>query len=218
MFNIQSAIVMVNSSAVAVLLSLDPFQDFFQYLIFSVFLSVFVFGFVVKLAHGGLQVHERQTERMRTRSEWFLTPTAAAHFECAYGGCLDSDPTLHVLRGANARSSSSNIGELFKRVLSSVQIFGSIATIALLLSGAGLSVSAESVQKRPSLRRTNSRSEKTRHLVHRNSSRRNKENGQRGATDRSERGERPSGSGDYTPPTDQLNIPSNVSLAYKPRI
>lgn len=134
------------------------------------------------------QVHERQTERMRTRSEWFLTPTAAAQFECAYGGCLDSDPTLHVLRGANVRSSSSNIG-------------------------AGLSASAESVQKRPSLRRTNSRSEKTRHLVHRNSSRRNKENGQR-ATDRSERVDRACGSGEYTPPSDQLN----VTLAYKPRI
>ncbi|XP_034245662.1 uncharacterized protein LOC117647808 [Thrips palmi] len=139
------------------------------------------------------QVHERQTERMRTRSEWFLTPTAAAQFECAYGGSLDSDPTLHVLRGANTRSSSSIIG-------------------------AGLSASAESVQKRPSLRRTNSRSEKTRHLVHRNSSRRNKENGQRGATERPERGERASGSGDNTPPSDQHNMSTNVTLTYKPRI
>lgn len=58
-----------------------------------------------------LQVHERQTERMRTRSEWFLTPTDAAQFGCAFGGCLDSDPTLHVLRGANTCSSSSNIGK-----------------------------------------------------------------------------------------------------------
>ncbi|KAE8753208.1 hypothetical protein FOCC_FOCC000131 [Frankliniella occidentalis] len=139
------------------------------------------------------QVHERQTERMRTRSEWFLTPTAAAQFECAYGGCIDSDPTLHVLRGANTRSSSSNIG-------------------------AGLSASAESVQKRPSIRRTNSRSEKTRHLVHRNSSRRNKENGQRGTSDRADRVERASGSGDCTPPSEQINLPSNVTLTYKPRI
>lgn len=130
---------------------------------------------------------------MRTRSEWFLTPTAAVQFECAYGGSLDSDPTLHVLRGANTRSSSSIIG-------------------------AGLSASAESVQKRPSLRRTNSRSEKTRHLVHRNSSRRNKENGQRGASERPERGERASGSGDNTPPSDQHNMPPNVTLTYKPRI
>ncbi|XP_052125385.1 rho GTPase-activating protein 20 isoform X3 [Frankliniella occidentalis] len=148
----------------------------------------------ISLEENGLfKVHERQTERMRTRSEWFLTPTAAAQFECAYGGCIDSDPTLHVLRGANTRSSSSNIG-------------------------AGLSASAESVQKRPSIRRTNSRSEKTRHLVHRNSSRRNKENGQRGTSDRADRVERASGSGDCTPPSEQINLPSNVTLTYKPRI
>ncbi|XP_077279509.1 uncharacterized protein LOC143906964 [Temnothorax americanus] len=84
------------------------------------------------------QVHERQAARMRTRSEWFLTPIVAT----------DSDPTaIHILRGSN-RSSSGNIAT-------------------------GLSASAESV-KRPSLRRTSSR-EKQR--WHRNSSRRNKENG-----------------------------------------
>ncbi|KYQ59986.1 Rho GTPase-activating protein 20 [Trachymyrmex zeteki] len=88
------------------------------------------------------QVHERQAARMRTRSEWFLTPIVAS----------DSDPSaLHILRGSN-RSSSGNIAT-------------------------GLSASAESV-KRPSLRRNSSR-EKQR--WHRNSSRRNKENGTKGA-------------------------------------
>ncbi|XP_011053090.1 PREDICTED: uncharacterized protein LOC105145322 isoform X2 [Acromyrmex echinatior] len=88
------------------------------------------------------QVHERQAARMRTRSEWFLTPVVAS----------DSDPSaIHILRGSN-RSSSGNIAT-------------------------GLSASAESV-KRPSLRRTASR-EKQR--WHRNSSRRNKENGTKGA-------------------------------------
>ncbi|KAK0084715.1 hypothetical protein PV325_006524 [Microctonus aethiopoides] len=49
------------------------------------------------------QVHERQTARMRTRSEWFLTPVG----ERLAG--TDSDPTaLAVLRGSN-RSSSGNI-------------------------------------------------------------------------------------------------------------
>ncbi|XP_015124597.1 uncharacterized protein LOC107046490 [Diachasma alloeum] len=49
------------------------------------------------------QVHERQTARMRTRSEWFLTPVG----ERLAG--TDSDPTaIHILRGSN-RSSSGNI-------------------------------------------------------------------------------------------------------------
>ncbi|XP_043267255.1 uncharacterized protein RhoGAP71E isoform X2 [Venturia canescens] len=49
------------------------------------------------------QVHERQTARMRTRSEWFLTPVG----ERLAG--TDSDPTaMHILRGSN-RSSSGNI-------------------------------------------------------------------------------------------------------------
>ncbi|KAL6424052.1 hypothetical protein ACFW04_009744 [Cataglyphis niger] len=49
------------------------------------------------------QVHERQAARMRTRSEWFLTPVG----ERLVG--TDSDPTaIHVLRGSN-RSSSDNI-------------------------------------------------------------------------------------------------------------
>lgn len=56
-----------------------------------------------------VQVHERQTARMRTRSEWFLTPVG----ERLAG--TDSDPTaLAVLRGSN-RSSSGNIGEKYKR-------------------------------------------------------------------------------------------------------
>ncbi|XP_032453869.1 uncharacterized protein LOC100118685 isoform X4 [Nasonia vitripennis] len=49
------------------------------------------------------QVHERQTARMRTRSEWFLTPVGERL------AATDSDPTaMHVLRGSN-RSSSGNI-------------------------------------------------------------------------------------------------------------
>ncbi|XP_012250539.2 uncharacterized protein LOC105682899 isoform X1 [Athalia rosae] len=49
------------------------------------------------------QVHERQTARMRTRSEWFLTPIGERI------ATTDSDPTaLHILRGSN-RSSSGNI-------------------------------------------------------------------------------------------------------------
>lgn len=46
-----------------------------------------------------------------------------------------------------------------------------------LVGGVGLSLSAESIQKRPSVRRSNSRDK--RHYLHRSSSRRNKENGSR---------------------------------------
>ncbi|XP_014241170.1 uncharacterized protein LOC106661924 isoform X1 [Cimex lectularius] len=88
------------------------------------------------------QVHERQTARMRTRSEWFLNPGYRL------ASSMDSDPTLHVLRGSNNFTSSGNIG------------------------GTGLSASAESVSKRSCVRRNSSRS---RH--NRPSSRRNKENG-----------------------------------------
>ncbi|EZA51448.1 Rho GTPase-activating protein [Ooceraea biroi] len=49
------------------------------------------------------QVHERQAARMRTRSEWFLTPVGETLM------ATDSDPTaIHILRGSN-RSSSGNI-------------------------------------------------------------------------------------------------------------
>ncbi|KAK9509529.1 hypothetical protein O3M35_006828 [Rhynocoris fuscipes] len=47
------------------------------------------------------QVHERQTARMRTRSEWFLNPGYRL------ASSLESDPTFHVLRGSN---NSGNIG------------------------------------------------------------------------------------------------------------
>lgn len=93
------------------------------------------------------QVHERQTARMRTRSEWFLNPG----YRMATS--MDSDPTLHVLRGSNNVTSLGNIG------------------------GTGLSASAESVSKRTCVRRNSSRS---RH--NRPSSRRNKENGSKGLT------------------------------------
>ncbi|XP_012220099.1 unconventional myosin-IXa-like isoform X2 [Linepithema humile] len=89
------------------------------------------------------QVHERQAARMRTRSEWFLTPMEGRLT------AIDSDPTtIHILHGSN-RSSSGNIA-------------------------AGLSASAESVKRLPSLRRNSSRDKQR---LHRASSRRNKENG-----------------------------------------
>ena len=54
-----------------------------------------------------LQVHERQTARMKTRSEWFLNPGYRM------ASSMDSDPTLHVLRGSNNVASSGNIGKYF---------------------------------------------------------------------------------------------------------
>lgn len=101
-----------------------------------------------------LQVHERQTERMKTRSQWFLGPSV----DCA--GCRNSfdfplnEMDVSALTNAFLRKSSS----------------GTIVGIA------GLSISAESVQKRPSVKRTNSRDKR---LLHRSTSRRNKENNPR---------------------------------------
>ncbi|XP_014280835.1 uncharacterized protein RhoGAP71E isoform X2 [Halyomorpha halys] len=115
------------------------------------------------------QVHERQTARMRTRSEWFLNPG----YRMATS--MDSDPTLHVLRGSNNVTSSGNIG------------------------GTGLSASAESVSKRTCVRRNSSRS---RH--NRPSSRRNKENGNKGLQRQ-------------TAVTDG-NHQIQITLTYKPRI
>ncbi|CAH1186352.1 unnamed protein product [Phyllotreta striolata] len=101
-----------------------------------------------------LQVHERQTERMKTRSQWFLGPAV----DCA--SCRNSldfplnEMDVSALTNAFLRKSSS----------------GTIVGIA------GLSISAESVQKRPSVKRTNSRDKR---LLHRSTSRRNKENNPR---------------------------------------
>ncbi|KAJ3659447.1 hypothetical protein Zmor_011136 [Zophobas morio] len=101
------------------------------------------------------QVHERQTERMKTRSQWFLAPSV----ECtSCGGSLDlplNETEVSVLTNAILRRSSS----------------GTIVGVA------GLSLSAESVQKKASIRRSNSRDK--RHYLHRSTSRRNKENGSR---------------------------------------
>lgn len=60
------------------------------------------------------QVHERQTERMRTRSQWFLTPSV----ECAScGGSLDlpldSADVSALTNALLRRSSSGTIGEWF---------------------------------------------------------------------------------------------------------
>lgn len=101
------------------------------------------------------QVHERQAARMRTRSEWFLSPLINPG-QLLY--TIDSDPTsIFVIRSSN-RSSAGNIDyHLFKLLAKK--------------GGTALSASAESVQKRPSVRRANSRH------VHRVSSKRNKENG-----------------------------------------
>ncbi|XP_058789264.1 uncharacterized protein LOC131663139 isoform X2 [Phymastichus coffea] len=61
------------------------------------------------------QVHERQTARMRTRSEWFLTPVGERL------SATDSDPmTVHVLRGSN-RSSSGNIATALSASAESVK-------------------------------------------------------------------------------------------------
>lgn len=53
------------------------------------------------------QVHERQTERMRTRSQWFLAPSV----ECSScGGSLDlplNEADMSVLTNALLRRSSS---------------------------------------------------------------------------------------------------------------
>ncbi|KAK6620466.1 hypothetical protein RUM44_006867 [Polyplax serrata] len=99
------------------------------------------------------QVHERQTARMRTRSEWFLSPLIAPE-QLLYA--IDSDPTsIFLLRSSCSRSSADY------RLLKMLTKKG----------GTGLSASAESIHKRPSIRRNNSRH------VHRASSKRNKENG-----------------------------------------
>ncbi|XP_020279832.1 uncharacterized protein LOC109852767 [Pseudomyrmex gracilis] len=73
------------------------------------------------------QVHERQAARMRTRSEWFLTPVERDSTAMNSGTAA-----IHVLIHTNSNRSSS----------------GNIAT--------GLSTSAESI-KRPSVRRTSSK-------------------------------------------------------------
>ncbi|XP_056645880.1 uncharacterized protein LOC130451097 isoform X3 [Diorhabda sublineata] len=101
-----------------------------------------------------LQVHERQTERMKTRSQWFLGPQV----DCA-GCCSSLDLPLNEM-------DVSALTNAFLRKSSS----GTIVGIA------GLSISAESVQKRPSVKRTNSRDKR---LLHRSTSRRNKENNPR---------------------------------------
>ncbi|XP_060530591.1 uncharacterized protein LOC132704551 isoform X2 [Cylas formicarius] len=100
------------------------------------------------------QVHERQTARMKTRSQWFLGPSV----DCtSCGGSLDlplNKADVSALTSALLRRSSS----------------GTIVGIA------GLSLSAESVQKRPSVKRTGSRDKR---YLQRSVSRRNKENGSR---------------------------------------
>lgn len=68
-------------------------------------------------------VHERQTARMRTRSEWFLTPTV----ECvSCGGSLESDVSAALAGTLLRRSSSGTIGErkmLFLNFFLNDQIF-----------------------------------------------------------------------------------------------
>ncbi|KAF5282181.1 hypothetical protein FQR65_LT02878 [Abscondita terminalis] len=101
------------------------------------------------------QVHERQRARMLTRSQWFLTPSV----ECtSCGGSLDlalADANVSALTNALLRKSSSGT----------------------IVGAVGLSLSAESIQRKSSVRRTNSRDK--RHYLHRSNSRRNKENGSR---------------------------------------
>ncbi|KAH1019736.1 hypothetical protein HUJ04_009518 [Dendroctonus ponderosae] len=105
-----------------------------------------------------LKVHERQTERMKTRSQWFLGPSVDCE---SCGGSLDlplNKADVSVLTNALLRRSSS----------------GTIVGVA------GLSLSAESIQKRPSAKRANSRDKR---YVQRSASRRNnKENGSRSSS------------------------------------
>ncbi|XP_063708354.1 unconventional myosin-IXAb isoform X1 [Culicoides brevitarsis] len=98
------------------------------------------------------QVHERQTARMRTRSEWFL-------------GARGSSLELSARQFSLSTSSPP---------MSSTPVPGSLS--ANIAGNAGLSASAESVnfKQRQSFRRS-------KHM-HRSSSRRNKENGSRGAS------------------------------------
>lgn len=118
-------------------------------------------------------VHERQTERMRTRSQWFLAPSV----ECtSCGGSLDlplNEADVSVLTNALLRKSSS--GTIGKNPQRQFRVFK--ITIFVSVGAVGLSLSAESIQKRPSIRRSNSRDK--RHYLHRSASRRNKENGSR---------------------------------------
>ncbi|XP_019869583.2 uncharacterized protein LOC109598177 isoform X2 [Aethina tumida] len=109
----------------------------------------------ISLEQNGLfQVHERQTQRMKTRSQWFLGPSV----ECtSCGGSLDiplNEADISMLSNTLLRRSSS----------------GTVVGIA------GLSLSAESIQKRPSVKRSNSRDKR---YIQRSASRRNKENGSR---------------------------------------
>jgi hypothetical protein len=118
------------------------------------------------------QVHERQTERMKTRSQWFLAPSV----ECSScGGSLDlplNEADVSALTNALLRRSSSGTIGIICNFTKRCVIIKRLA-----VGIAGLSLSAESVQKRPSIRRSNSRDK--RHYLHRSASRRNKENGSR---------------------------------------
>ncbi|XP_072159846.1 uncharacterized protein RhoGAP71E isoform X2 [Bemisia tabaci] len=133
--------------------------------------------------NGLLKVHERQTARMRTRSEWFLNPCEQMfHFD------VDSDPaSLNILKGANYVCPATN---------------------------AGLSASAESVSKRPSIRRTSSRTHYSRGTLY------DKENG----TDTKKAVSRqPSNAADSQDCTSSESLDSTgqkllVNLSYKPRI
>ncbi|XP_069999335.1 rho GTPase-activating protein gacW isoform X15 [Penaeus vannamei] len=152
-------------------------------------------------------VHERQTERMRTRSEWFLshsphgTPLTPVDVEC-------QPHAVYILRSGSINRPPSGGG------------------------------SSENVGS--SVRRTSSK-DKDRKLVRRSSSKKDKENGQKGSRGRSSSADvkTPPHAGDYmssprrraTPPvpdpspsltdhdcteTDVQRV--HVSLTYKPRI
>ncbi|XP_055706256.1 uncharacterized protein LOC129803591 [Phlebotomus papatasi] len=106
------------------------------------------------------QVHERQTARMRTRSEWFLG---------ARGGSLELHPD-HMRQSTSPGCNQSS----------------TLPSTATIVGNIGLSASAESVHQ---LKRANSRrSGGSRHHPHRSSSRRNKENGSRSGSFRNNPG------------------------------
>ncbi|KAK8745768.1 hypothetical protein OTU49_017386 [Cherax quadricarinatus] len=162
----------------------------------------------ISLEENGLyKVHERQTERMRTRSEWFLShsphasPLTPVDVEC-------QPHAVYILRSGSINRPPSGGG------------------------------SSENVGS--SIRRSSSK-DKDRKLVRRSSSKKDKENGQKGSRGRSSSADvkTPSHAGDYmssprrlaTPPvpdpspaltdhdcteTDVQRV--HVSLTYKPRI
>ncbi|XP_046395097.1 uncharacterized protein LOC124162565, partial [Ischnura elegans] len=151
------------------------------------------------------QVHERQTARMRTRSEWFLSPALQEHRQQQPPHLQHYYPHYLLHQNANHHLHSPSFCQQHHLGFSQHQdhpmVMGSMAVVPIDIDsdptsihvlrgsnnrsssgnivGAGLSASAESVK--PGIVRRSSSRGGERRLVHRNSSRcRNKENGAKG--------------------------------------